>query len=651
MSVLLEEIKTYIERSIITNKTLIDYKTFDDKFYHLLLSDYNEYNKYLNLCEFYQYIGIKDKLLVTCKLLLDKYIIQLYLIEKLYYKIVEYKNTLSQQSSKLSFINTLLNNFIKNGVLLDEKDKIVAIKHEINNLEENTYKLLNETEMRLVGFDREDLDGLPSEFYDKIIDEKVCIVMNKTNYLNCMKFINDSVIRKKLELCYSSKSFEIITNITKTILLKNKLSKLFNEDNYSEFKNEKFNVKEFLILLLKNINPTFINEINNLEQVKKDKINSWDIHYYVKLMKQKYNICDKKLSEYFPVKHVCNTIMEMYHYIFMVDFVKYKSDAWDKEVISYKVMSNNKLIGYIHLDLFNRPNKYKTIKSIHINNHSILFSSFKINKLLLFSEVITFFQEFVNLIQNIISFSNNYVIDNNISTIGYYVMENLCWHKDVIKKLSKHHITNKQLDNNTINKLIQIRDVEFGIHCKQHILIAMYDHLIHTSSHFISTIANSLNTGNNETLNVAFGLMYKDLHEHIFSDLDNKIKINFNNGMLFPGLWIEYLIKGDSNYYNILLSKITASNLYHKLIKNNDINKLGPCLKDIFIGKQKVIFDNNIQGFLSLHHINIELHKLQEEKEKVEVNVKDQPYNDSETYLNKFSEVDYETLIKRHANR
>ena len=47
-----------------------------------------------------------------------------------------------------------------------------------------------------------------------------------------------------------------------------------------------------------------------------------------------------------------------------------------------------------------------------------------------------------------------------------------------------------------VNKMIKIRDINIGIHYKKHILMAMYDQIVHSSCNFIKTADNILKINN-----------------------------------------------------------------------------------------------------------------------------------------------------------
>ena len=84
-------------------------------------------------------------------------------------------------------------------------------------------------------------------------------------------------------------------------------------------------------------------------------IEPWDvIYYYNQLVKTKYSVDNEQIRQYFPVDVVIDRIMNLYHKILGVTFVKVADpNAWAPDVISYNVFDtkSGRFIGTTYFDL------------------------------------------------------------------------------------------------------------------------------------------------------------------------------------------------------------------------------------------------------------------------------------------------------------
>ena len=176
------------------------------------------------------------------------------------------------------------------------------------------------------------------------------------------------------------------------------------------------------------------------------------------------------------------------------------------------------------------------------------------------------------------------------------LMENICWNINIIKFLSGHHITNNQMDDNMINKLINLRDINIGIYYKKHIMLSMYDQMIHSNNKFLDGARNILKNiypkdkvDGNKAAVCLLSNLYEQLFKNIFSGNN---QINFNKGSIMPSSWYNFIGNTDARYYGHLWSKIISSDIY--ATKFSTINFLTEQPEEMQIFKRYILENEEI---------------------------------------------------------
>jgi Zn-dependent oligopeptidase len=664
---------------------------------------------FISISHFLQYTSPNQELREASFIateLLTKYAAKINVDKNLFNKIILYYDKIKNKSNyqDIKFIKYIIDGFKLNGILLNDKnsEKLLKIKEQIVLLENKIIYELNSNHITAV-VNKEDADNLNINL--KMIPDqpdKRGITLTKNNYIYCMKKMSSEFNRKQLELLYSTKSIYVIDNIAKLIILRYKHANILGYENHTMYKTKdnvlsgSDNIKKFLVNFYNMTELKYEKEMNILEKYKKN-INSWDICYYTNIWKTEYGVNQSYLRQFFPLKHVMKTILIIFQKLMKITIQKTENNnVWHKTVEYFEVKEKNKIIGYFFLDLYDRSGKTKNIKCFLIQpkciypsstNHEQLpisaivasFNNMK-NKITLLEhhEVVSLFHEF-GLMMGHLFCNNKYVTNNNydFNETPAQIFEYFCWDKNTIKLLSSHYKTKEQLDDNTIDKMIKTKHLDIAINFRKYILIALFDQLIHSSNTFINHLSDIMNDNNlsdtdrKDKICIKIANSYKQLHTEIFRTSKNTGVIGFNDGMLFPGMWINYIIGVDAEYYNTILSIVYAADIYYKY--KDDINKLGDVIKKKIFSKcvydfQDIIVDilgrePNINNFCKLHgfeigsnefsyYLNTDVINNNPENEVYTGGCSDngqfdnnEEDSDSATCTNNFSEIDPNTLV------
>jgi metallopeptidase MepB len=579
-------------------------------FLDVLSSDINEFSNFHSVYAFLQFINIdlreasqkSDEALVEyCNI--QNANVDFYNKIILFYKNAKKYNILDEQDVKL--ISRLIKNYGINGI---EKNKnILTINQEIKKLENNIATFVGDSENKTMQLSIENLGGLPDQFINNLpiivkSPLRYGIKLTKTNFELCMKYIDDHNIRKKIENEYSNKFLPIINDIIKLLVLRNKKANILGFKSYADFKTSSQmtkrsdNVKEFLNDLLQKLDYRYYKEFETLLRLKKNDlpdeaniINSWDLLYYLNKWKNSYGIDEYYIQEFFEINNTLKRIMDIYQEIFSVQFKFINTTVWDPSVKTFEIYSSdNKIIGYLHIDLLSRNNKVRGIRTYClrqacsgvipvialIGSFDPLHNKKTENVLLHYQEVISLFHEFGHVFHNIFGTTKYTVFSGTNVEIDFvevpaFTLDLLCWNNEnILKRLSCHYKTKLPLPESIIKKIIKIKNLDIGIYYKKHILLSQYDQLIHSNDKLIKLYENIVKAEFNIDIDPKkiFVEFYKKLSDSIMTyegSYDKKYKINLNNGIIFPVEIIDIVCSCDGIYYSHVWSKVLSCELYY----------------------------------------------------------------------------------------
>jgi len=643
------------------------------EFLNLLSDDITEITVFHSIISFLQFISDNPdvrKTSYTADILLTNYQNTLNLNKKLYDKIVEYykkadmMNILTDVDKE--FLKKMVRTFRKNGIDLNDSDRDMLLKlsHEIAKIEIYMYRVFNIKKQDSIKLTKAEIDGMPKSItamtHTEVIDgEKIYrFELNDNTYSNIMRYINNDKIRQELEQYKNNQFKDNIENIARLLVLRNKKAKILGYKNYSDFKSKYHmaknseNIQSFLKNFIGKLDYRFSKEMDMIKKIKgkvsKDnQVNSWDVDYYIVKWKRKYGLDGQYIKQYFPIDHVMKVIFEIYQELFMVRFERSNNgDTWNKSVVHYDVYDLSKkqksLVGYLYLDLFQRSGKIKQTRSFILRPGSqyplgkgtyqptvmSLVSYIELvgdpkETLLDHSEVVNIFHEMGHIMFHMLgrpkyipNSSSN--IEKDFIQTPSLTLDNLCWEPIILKRLSKHCKTNEPLSDEIIRKMINIRNLNVGIHYKKIILSSIYDQLIHSFDEFAGTCENYLKiedpSKRASIIRNYFCDIYKQLHIKVLKSSDSKEStIEFNAGTLFPYNFENILIGDDAMFYCIPWSRVNAADIYNTKFKDlSNLTKVGMefrrcifendgTLDSSQIMKRYLGRDLSIDGFLELY--------------------------------------------------
>lgn len=301
-----------------------------------------------------------------------------------------------------------------------------------------------------------------------------------SSYIAIIKYCSNSKIRKHFAYAHSGFAskwkFDNREIVLEIINLKDKKAQLLGFKNFSdlslEFKMAKNS--EQVINLLSDLaikaKPKALKEIEEIKNYfNLDKINSWDMAYYSRILKEKkYSYNDKILKNYFEFKNTQKELFKTVEKLFWIKMEIYNppltptfntkgGEKYEENIEYYKVYKDWKFISYFIGDYFYNPNKrswawadelrdkFWDKKSIVVNVCNFVKSE-KWKTLLTLWEVTTLFHEFWHAIHSMLSKSkysdlSGHWVEWDFVELPSQLMEKWASDDSTIKNISSHFET------------------------------------------------------------------------------------------------------------------------------------------------------------------------------------------------------------------
>ncbi len=265
----------------------------------------------------------------------------------------------------------------------EDREKLKAIEIETNKLSLEFEKNIRDDDTK-VPLLEEELKGM-SEDYLKA-QPKVAglymIGMEYPSFLPIQDYCEVEATRKKTWVAFKrrggKKNVELLEKILK---LRAQAANMLGYENAAEYETEirmaknPQNVMDFY----KKLRPLarkkakldyaeFVEAKRRHTGDKEAKLYPWDFSFYEKrLMKEKYAVDTKKISEYFPMDRVIDGLFEITQSLYGLKYRDVTGEAeergrslWHPDVRLFEVTEKDsgKVLGQFYLDLYPRPNKY-----------------------------------------------------------------------------------------------------------------------------------------------------------------------------------------------------------------------------------------------------------------------------------------------------
>jgi oligopeptidase A len=357
-------------------------------------------------------------------------------------------------------------------------------------------------------------------------------------YLATMTYADNQKLRETMYRAFSTrasdqkpanKKYDNSATMNELLKLRYKMAKLIGFQNYADYSlqtkmaKSSGDVISFLNKLSKKSMPFARREFKELEKFAGKKLKAWDIAYYAeKLKHKKFDFDEEMLRPYFQESIVLKGLFELVEKLFSIQIrEKQIKDKWHKDVCFFEIKQNKKLIGGFYTDLYAREGKrggawMDDCQGRRKLSHgeiqlpiAFLTCNFSqpLNKkpsLLTHDEVITLFHEFGHCLHHLLT-KIDYPEISGINGVEWdavelpsQFMENFCWDKKVLDKITRHTETGKKLPADLFKKLLSSQHYHAGLAMMRQLQFALFDFEMHknyksgASKNYIQSTLNAI---------------------------------------------------------------------------------------------------------------------------------------------------------------
>ncbi|GAC1388736.1 MAG: oligopeptidase A [Vulcanimicrobiaceae bacterium] len=372
--------------------------------------------------------------------------------------------------------------------------------------------------------------SLPTDFVQtlkKSADGMYTVNVNESTASTFFSNEKDADARKTFYLAYNNRAAGNVAILEKAIGVRDRLAHLMGYQTWAAYvladrmAGSSQRVLKFLESLDSRILPKARENLAAMAALKaRDTGNpsatmeSWDVSYYNNMLnKTKYAVDNEAIKQYFPVSTTIDRILNLYHKLLGVSFVKVEHpDSWDPETISYNVFDtkSGRFIGTTFFDLFPRPGKFT-----HFANWPLMparrladgsyrppITAILGNwpkpapgnpALLTHDDVITFFHEFGHNLAALLSTAPYETLSGGFRQdfveAPSQMLENFMWQPSVLKEVSSNVTTGQPLPDDLIAKMVAARYVNNAYFTTRQIQLALIDMKYHTMGPVVDTTA------------------------------------------------------------------------------------------------------------------------------------------------------------------
>ncbi|KAJ2083220.1 metalloendopeptidase [Coemansia sp. RSA 988] len=482
------------------------------------------------------------------------------------------------------------------GLSKEDREQLGAINKQLSELSIRFSRNINENDGH-EAFTREELDGLPDDYFDgraTVVVDGVTKYMVTTKYpdlLPALKLAKNENTRRRLLHADETRCPDNIALLQEAVQLRLKAAQLLKYKTHAEFALEPNmakdpdSVMEFELDLRTRLNILADQEISEIEALKKadkeaagepyDGLFIWDFRYYVNMVKErKHNISDEEVKRYFPMKEVTRGILDIYQEIFSLRFIRVENPpVWHPDVEMYEVWEaeEDKFVGHFYLDLYPREGKYNHAAVWPIRHGctradgsqeypvAAMVANFpkptsSTPALLKHDDAVTLLHELGHVLHNICSITKwsrfqGTSTESDFVEAPSQMLENWGWEPEVLRRFAVHYQTGEPIPEGLVKKLVAAKNSCAGLLNLRQVFFGMFDMSIHNTTDGHIDVTES----------------YLELRKQI-------TRFNSGDAKTWPFSTFGHMMGGyDAGYYGYLYSLVFSADMFESRFKKEGV--------------------------------------------------------------------------------
>jgi thimet oligopeptidase len=308
----------------------------------------------------------------------SKFYIEVYTRSDLYDALKSVEDKVPGTPVEQRLYKIIIDEFEHNGLGLPEGNltRVREMNAELSAIETEFNSNLNNDNSSIT-FTRKELEGVPDEEFSSFArtPEGDYIAMVSQDYSTVMTYSDSGDTRKRMYEAYNDVQADAnVPLLEEAIVLREDIAKEMGYSTWADYtiRNRMAEnatvVMEFLDSLKEPLSEKIEEETGVLLSIKQEidpgatEIYPWDVRYLEHILVMRdYDYDVEEFKKYFPADNVVDGVFNTTGTLFGVDFNEVPdAPVWSPDVRLFEVSnrSDNRILGYLYLDLYHRDGKY-----------------------------------------------------------------------------------------------------------------------------------------------------------------------------------------------------------------------------------------------------------------------------------------------------
>ncbi|KAJ2784294.1 metalloendopeptidase, partial [Coemansia javaensis] len=417
------------------------------------------------------------------------------------------------------------------GLLLppEQRERLRAVKERISELEIAFNKCTNEEDGELL-FAREELDGLPDDYFDgratRDVDgvAKYVVTTKYPDYFPLIRYAARESTRKAGYDMFNTRCPDNIPRLRELVQLRLEEAQLLGYASHAEYVMEVLMAKTPQAALdMENdlrakLAPLGERELAELQALKRADAEAagepyagffaWDRPYYMRVAKeQKHSVKGEEVRQYFPLAAATRGMLDIYQEMLGLRIVQVDSPpVWHADVDMYEVWEADAdvFVGHFYLDLHPRDGKYNHAAVWPIRagyerpdgTREFPVAAMAANfprptasapALLTHDDVVTLMHELGHVFHNLCAHTkrsrfHGTRVERDFVEAPSQMLENWAWEPAALRRFAVHHETGEPIPDDMVARLVAAKNEGAGLLNLRQVSLGLYDLAIHATT-------------------------------------------------------------------------------------------------------------------------------------------------------------------------
>jgi thimet oligopeptidase len=277
-------------------------------------------------------------------------------------------------------------------------------------------------------------------------------------------------------------------------------------------------VEKFIASTAAALQPAVAAEIGAMQDaIRADRrdgravLQPWDVKRGEYLVAKAHAVDGDEVRQYFPVEHTIDAVLDVYHTLLGVTFVKVvPGNVWAPGVLEYRVVdtASGKLLGLTYFDLYPRPGKFDYFANFPIlpvragGAGRVPVAAIVGNwpkpapgapALLSHGDVVTFFHEFGHDLAALLATAPYETLSDGFREdfveAPSQMLENFAWQPEILRRITSNWKTGEPMPDALIEKLVASREATHAYEIDRLLVYGKIDLEYHSMGPHVDTTA------------------------------------------------------------------------------------------------------------------------------------------------------------------